>query len=545
MAARRGGRAFLHGCDVSEMWMRKGSMLYFYGPDELQEFSKTLSLVYSVTSVTASVNSRAAEKWTLLEEMSPEEYAAFKTLVDEAMRANREKGGEESGRLLLLAKDMEKENWNEAELSPEMKEEFARFLRKEKYSGDGGRDLLIENMKSKRMIWEKRKLLVPLRHAFWETARENKIDAVVSEEVRDLLPPEHRAEFNRLSREQYGNDEGLLLHKLDVLHAGWDAALDTAMERFREVRIPIWKSNWDTKFDELVEYKKKHGHCNVPIAHPQLGGWVQTQRQHYRLLQQGKGSMKEANVEMLGDRVGRLNGIGFVWNTRTETRRTEPRRDIETGVVLNVSDIVIPPLVRQGNLNSPSETSSTVIQPNEEDVLLGRGKSHPGNKRMRATAAIYRDLYAQAKREDKKGISAVVLVALQNANPPSRFLQKNAETGLYEVADDKKAVEKISSVMREKEKSAATANEASDVASGKAKRAKKARRQERVWTPALLNTSITSERVWTLEEDEAIGSMQAQHGNNWTTIAAELGTGRTSDEIKKRWGYLHRVGLVP
>ncbi|KAL9186214.1 hypothetical protein ACHAXT_005452 [Thalassiosira profunda] len=49
---------------------------------------------------------------------------------------------------------------------------------------------------------------------------------------------------------------------------------------------------------------------------------------------------------------------------------------------------------------------------------------------------------------------------------------------------------------------------------------------------------------WTPEEDEVIDSMQAEYGNKWSIIAAELGTGRTSDEIKNRWGWMYRRGLV-
>ena len=58
---------------------------------------------------------------------------------------------------------------------------------------------------------------------------------------------------------------------------------------------------WETRFNELVRYKAKHGDCNVPRRHRQLGMWVSKQRQQYK-----KGKLSQ-------DRVDRLNIIGFKW----------------------------------------------------------------------------------------------------------------------------------------------------------------------------------------------------------------------------------------
>ena len=35
---------------------------------------------------------------------------------------------------------------------------------------------------------------------------------------------------------------------------------------------------WETRFNELVQYKEKHGDCNVPQRQGQLGTWVDKQR---------------------------------------------------------------------------------------------------------------------------------------------------------------------------------------------------------------------------------------------------------------------------
>ena len=58
---------------------------------------------------------------------------------------------------------------------------------------------------------------------------------------------------------------------------------------------------WETRFNELVKYKAKHGDCNVPGKQGQLGGWVRSQRFAYKA-----GSLAQ-------DRIDRLSGIGFKW----------------------------------------------------------------------------------------------------------------------------------------------------------------------------------------------------------------------------------------
>ncbi|EJK48574.1 hypothetical protein THAOC_32616, partial [Thalassiosira oceanica] len=77
---------------------------------------------------------------------------------------------------------------------------------------------------------------------------------------------------------------------------------------------------WETRFDELVQYKAKHGDCNVPRkrgcnvplsqSQEKLGNWVIVQRRFYR-----KGKLAQ-------DRIDRLNGIGFAWTlTRGLSRK--------------------------------------------------------------------------------------------------------------------------------------------------------------------------------------------------------------------------------
>ena len=58
---------------------------------------------------------------------------------------------------------------------------------------------------------------------------------------------------------------------------------------------------WETRFKELVQYKAKHGDCNVLVKQGQLGNWVRKQRVAYKA-----GSLAQ-------DRIDRLSSIGFLW----------------------------------------------------------------------------------------------------------------------------------------------------------------------------------------------------------------------------------------
>ena len=71
---------------------------------------------------------------------------------------------------------------------------------------------------------------------------------------------------------------------------------------------------WETRFDELVQYKAKHGDCDVPTKQGKLGTWVGTQRGAYR------------DDTLAQDRIDRLNSIGFKWTRMKDAARTEAGR---------------------------------------------------------------------------------------------------------------------------------------------------------------------------------------------------------------------------
>ena len=67
---------------------------------------------------------------------------------------------------------------------------------------------------------------------------------------------------------------------------------------------------WETRFNELVRYKAKHGDCNVPVESGKLGTWVDTQQTAYK------------RDKLLQDRIDRLNSIGFDWTPPIGGSRT-------------------------------------------------------------------------------------------------------------------------------------------------------------------------------------------------------------------------------
>ena len=197
------------------------------------------------------------------------------------------------------------------------------------------------------------------------------------------------------------------------------------------------------------------------------------------------------------------------------------RSVVELNAPTEASHIAVPPVATLGGNKSESIdylhphtnnndyiTTTTYIIPKDEDVLFGRGgrtNHHPGNVRLREIVDQYRPIYAgksqhtpahpqgrdgrftyllskslymllnccssvsllsylhcftEAKKIDKPSVSKLIVGALRNANPPSRFLRLNEETSRWEDVGDRRAAEKVSQTLREKDRgdSKASAN---------------------------------------------------------------------------------------
>jgi hypothetical protein len=79
----------------------------------------------------------------------------------------------------------------------------------------------------------------------------------------------------------------------------------------------IWDSHnavWEERLSELMEFKRRHGHCNVPSTYSDnhsLSVWVQCQRRQYKLFRE-----KDNWSGMSEERISRLESIGFVWKLK-------------------------------------------------------------------------------------------------------------------------------------------------------------------------------------------------------------------------------------
>ena len=82
----------------------------------------------------------------------------------------------------------------------------------------------------------------------------------------------------------------------------------------------IWDSHaagWDLRFNELLQFKSRYGHCNVPTkfpANPPLSIWVKCQRRQFKLFE------KKDKSNITPDRIEKLRSIGFVFHPRMHSK---------------------------------------------------------------------------------------------------------------------------------------------------------------------------------------------------------------------------------
>jgi hypothetical protein len=80
----------------------------------------------------------------------------------------------------------------------------------------------------------------------------------------------------------------------------------------------VWDSHsavWEERLNELLEYKRANGHCNVPSRYAenrQLAVWVKRQRRQYKFYCDDKPS------SITNARIAALEAIGFEWDLRAK-----------------------------------------------------------------------------------------------------------------------------------------------------------------------------------------------------------------------------------
>jgi hypothetical protein len=80
---------------------------------------------------------------------------------------------------------------------------------------------------------------------------------------------------------------------------------------------------WEDRLSELADYRKMQGHCNVPQHYSgniQLGKWVGTQRNNYRLHREGEKS------QMTTFRIQELESLDFEWRSSAKRAKVTPKQ---------------------------------------------------------------------------------------------------------------------------------------------------------------------------------------------------------------------------
>jgi hypothetical protein len=105
-------------------------------------------------------------------------------------------------------------------------------------------------------------------------------------------------------------------------------------------------------------------------------------------------------------------------------------------------------------LNVPPRGIGPIADPNENDVLCGRGgriNSHAGNVQFRDTIHSKKKEYLapSTKKLEKAHIAAGIVNDIRTMDPPGRFLKEDKGTGLWFDIGDAKAIKKTGQALRE------------------------------------------------------------------------------------------------
>lgn len=100
-----------------------------------------------------------------------------------------------------------------------------------------------------------------------------------------------------------GFDDSRFREKVEVL--GPELSLETLRRTITAACLDVIGEAWLERYGQLVAYKEKHGHCDIPVRsreHKQLATWVVAQRYERR-----QKRLTDEQIEL-------LNRIGFTWD---------------------------------------------------------------------------------------------------------------------------------------------------------------------------------------------------------------------------------------
>jgi hypothetical protein len=113
------------------------------------------------------------------------------------------------------------------------------------------------------------------------------------------------------------------------------------------------------------------------------------------------------------------------------------------------SDVVV------GDSKKDAPKPEPVSEPHEHDVLCGRGgltNHHPGNAWYRRLVRSNRPLYRSSPKHTKLLVAKAIVHHVQSQNPSGRFLECQRKSGLWFPVSYKRAADKTSQALRERDR---------------------------------------------------------------------------------------------
>jgi len=105
-------------------------------------------------------------------------------------------------------------------------------------------------------------------------------------------------------------------------------------------------------------------------------------------------------------------------------------------------------------LHVPPRGIGPIVEPNENDVLCGRGgriNAHEGNVQFRDIIQSHKKEYLakSTKKLEKAHIAARIIEQIRTMDPPGRFLKEDGNSGMWFDIGDAKAIKKAGQALRE------------------------------------------------------------------------------------------------
>jgi hypothetical protein len=106
-----------------------------------------------------------------------------------------------------------------------------------------------------------------------------------------------------------------------------------------------------------------------------------------------------------------------------------------------------------------SQQQQSIVQPHATDILCGRGGSssrHMGNIHLRELIAANKARYSSLTKKQKMMLARQIVDLIHGADPPGRFLARDAQTGWWCDIGLPRSLEKTSQALREKSSSSSS-----------------------------------------------------------------------------------------